>query len=268
MTTGTVIQRAFPGLSHIGAERLVPFYPPVDGKEFDGDEGRRRKARSILGVPADVPLVVCLANLNPQKGIEGLLGACAKAISDGARLAVRVRGSESPAHAGYRERLEALAVDLGLGGNCVGSLESELTPADFLSGGDIFAIASCARSEGVPTALLEAMSSRLPIVATRVGGISEIVSDECGVTVPPGDGAALAAALQSAVEWPRSRRLALGGAGRTFVETHASTAACVDAHVSAYSRVLGIRGASTASGSRSLASNVRTLSNPENIDRR
>lgn len=238
MTTGTTIQTAFPGLRHLDAGRLVPFYPPVDIEEFNGEEVRRSRARLVLGIADNTRLVVCLANLNPQKGIEGLLRACARAIADGARFAVRIRGSESFAHPGYRGILEALAAHLGLGANCIGTMETELSSADFLSAGDVFALASRSRSEGVPTALLEAMSSKLPVIATMVGGIAEVMSETYGVVVPPGDDEALASALLSATDWPEWQRKALGQSGRAFVESKANLACCVQAHLSAYSRAM------------------------------
>ncbi len=88
---------------------------------------------------------------------------------------------------------------------------------------DLFVL--CSRWEGVPLAIIEAMMSGLPVVATRVGGVPEVVSDgETGVLVPPHDPQALASALNQLLRDPERRRR-MGEAGQRralacFTETH------------------------------------------------
>jgi glycosyltransferase involved in cell wall biosynthesis len=83
-----------------------------------------------------------------------------------------------------------------------------------LAGADLFVMPSL--SEGMPIALLEAMAAGLPIVATRVGGIPEVLSDGIDATlVPASDPAALAAALAALVDEPKERaRLGAAAAAR------------------------------------------------------
>jgi glycosyltransferase involved in cell wall biosynthesis len=81
---------------------------------------------------------------------------------------------------------------------------------------DLFVLPSL--SEGLPVALLEAMSHQLPVVASRVGGVPEVVSDGIdAMLVEPGDAGALAASLAELVEHPERRR-ALAQAARERVE--------------------------------------------------
>ena len=93
--------------------------------------------------------------------------------------------------------------------------------------------------EGFGMSLLEAMAARLPIVATHVGGIPEVVDDQvAGLLVPPADAAALARAAITLLSDPeRARRLG-DSAARLVAERHSisSVAARVDA---LYRRVLG-----------------------------
>ena len=70
---------------------------------------------------------------------------------------------------------------------------------ELLADSDVFVLSS--RSEGLPVSVLEAMAAGLPVVASRVGGLDELVVDgETGILVPSGDHEALAAALTTMVE--------------------------------------------------------------------
>ena len=92
-------------------------------------------------------------------------------------------------------------------------------------------------SEGLPLALLEAMGRGLPVVASRVGGMPEVVEDgRTGLLVPSCDALALAAALSALLNDP-GKRQALGRAARAAVERNHSSAAMTDRIVEVYRRV-------------------------------
>jgi glycosyltransferase involved in cell wall biosynthesis len=78
----------------------------------------------------------------------------------------------------------------------VGKVAHELLP-DWFAACDLFCLPS--HNEGVPNVVLEAMACGVPVLATRVGGIPEVVPEFAGVLVPVQDGPALAAALSAAL---------------------------------------------------------------------
>lgn len=89
--------------------------------------------------------------------------------------------------------------------------------------------------EGFPNVLLEAMASRLPCVATRVGEVPQLLGDgEAGFVVPPSDGAALALALERIEDMPEPERRAMGERARRAVETRFSLEAVASRHLALY----------------------------------
>jgi glycosyltransferase involved in cell wall biosynthesis len=111
---------------------------------------------------------------------------------------------------------------------------------ELLRRADVFVLSS--NSEGLPLSILEAMAARLPVVASNVGGVPEVVVDgDTGLLVPPGDPQSLAAAIERLLEDPVLCRR-LGEAGRIRVAEHFDLAAVHQAHLDLYRRVLARRG--------------------------
>ena len=116
-----------------------------------------------------------------------------------------------------RNALEALQRDLGLGDRVTfAGPKTQEDVAETLSTADLFVLPSFA--EGVPVVLMEAMASGLPVVATRIAGIPELVEDGVsGRLVPPGNLAALSEAIAALLDDPAAAR-AMGESGRATVE--------------------------------------------------
>ncbi len=157
--------------------------------------------RAATSPPGGGSLVVgTAANLEPWKGIDVLLDACARVD---APLVLEVFGD-----GGERASLESRAARLGVDARFHGFVAD--LPAR-LGGLDLFVLPS--RGDNLPLAVMEAMAAGLPVVATRVGGVPELVADGAtGLVVEPDDVAALAGAIGALARHPGQRR-AYGEAG-------------------------------------------------------
>ena len=150
--------------------------------------------RQSYGVPQDAfPIIAHVANLRVMKGHREVLHAIPELIKVFPRIMFLFGGRDDS-----KEEIPKLARTLGVDQN-VRFLGYCAEPAEILSISDAFILPSY--WEGCPTSLLEAMALGLPCVATRVGGIPEIIQNgENGLLVPPKDASALAGALQSLLE--------------------------------------------------------------------
>lgn len=141
------------------------------GVEFDkfiAMRGRKRESREMLGIPQDAPVVGTVIRLAPQKHPE--------AIVDVARMVVKrlpdtrfVVVGDGPLSDYMKSYIEEL--DLGTNFHLLGSRKDV---AEILPSFDVFLLTS--RSEGLPRAMLEALAVKIPVVATDVGGIAELVN--------------------------------------------------------------------------------------------
>jgi len=162
--------------------------------------------RAANGFGEDEILVLSAARLDPQKNPLGLIEAFAAAAAGDVRCRLLMAGEGS-----LMEEARRRAAQLGVGGQ-VSLLGVRTDIPELLNACDAFALAS--DWEGHPLSLMEAMATGLPVVATAVGGVPEIVEDGVtGLLVPPGDIQALAQALECLIRNPQRRR-ELGEAAR------------------------------------------------------
>jgi glycosyltransferase involved in cell wall biosynthesis len=156
--------------------------------------------------------VVTVANLRPEKGHDTLLAAAPRILQRYPDASFTFVGDGS-----RRDALELLTRALGLAGR-VHFLGERRDVAPILADADLFVLPS--RSEAFPNAVIEAMAAGLPVVATDVGGIPEVVRHhETGVLVQPGDADGLAEAVVALMDQPQ-RAAGLGRAARDSVARH------------------------------------------------
>lgn len=154
--------------------------------------------------------LVFVGRLAPVKGLRVLLEALEEAAKrvPGLRLTIVGDGEE-------RAALEALARPLGDLVRFTGYLSQDEV-SEMLASADAVVLPSFA--EGVPVVLMEAMAAEVPVIATRVAGVAELVEDGVsGFVVPPGDPAALVEGIV-ALASDAGRRKKMGKAGRVKVE--------------------------------------------------
>ncbi len=185
---------------HSGID-LARFREPADGAGF----------REELGVMPDQLLLGCVGALAAQKGHERLLHVMARLSDRFPQLHLAIIGEGE-----MQETILDEARNLGIGDRVhLAGFREEIPAAN--AAFDIAVLPSLA-GEGSPAVVKEAMAAGAPMVATRIGGVAEILEHERqGLLVPPGDDDALAAALQSLLEDPE-RRKTLGDAGRERAE--------------------------------------------------
>lgn len=172
----------------------------------------RAAVRAGLGIADGTVVGVIVARIDGLKGHDGLLRALALLPADTAgRLTVLVAGDGV-----RRAEVEALAGELNLGPDRVHFLGSRSDIPDLLGAADFFVLPSL--TEGLPLSVLEAMAQRLPVIATPVGGVPELVEDHRhGLLVPVGDAPSLADAITLLARDPTTRQ-ALGRRGQERVE--------------------------------------------------
>jgi glycosyltransferase involved in cell wall biosynthesis len=166
-----------------------------------------------LAISPDTVVAIMVGRIDGMKGHDVLLEALKLSRDAGIpRFVTLIVGDGR-----MRENAEAAAGRAGLGPEWVRFLGFRSDISDLLSASDLFVLPSL--SEGFPLSVLEAMSFGLPVIATNVGGIPELIeADKHGMLIPPGDPKTLAEAIARMVQSPQLRR-SLGTAGAARVQS-------------------------------------------------
>jgi glycosyltransferase involved in cell wall biosynthesis len=234
MTTGVGVARVHPGATGLGP-RLVPFYPPVDTSVFRPDPGRRAAAREELGISYGAPLVATVANLTPQKGLEHFVAVADELHASRPDVRFVILGSAMETHGTYEATIRRMVQGSSVGrAGALRIVDPGLRVWDLLLALDLFLLTSVPRSEGVSTTVLEAMATGIPVIATDVGALSEVVAD--GVTgriVAPLDDDAMVEAVGALLD-DAEARARMGAEGRRRASKLYDAEVCADTHLRAY----------------------------------
>jgi glycosyltransferase involved in cell wall biosynthesis len=188
----------------IPVSRIHTIYEGIDLTPYP------RNRPTISRRPGDPKVVGTVAHLSPEKGLFYLIEAAALIPNIQAGIRIVIVGDGE-----CRNSLEEQVRRLGLQ-NRIQFVGFQNTPAEFLREFDIFVLPSL--SEGLSSAILTAMATSLPVVATDVGGIPELIyHGQNGLLVPPGNAAALAEAIMNLVD-DDEKAVRMGRKGRELLE--------------------------------------------------
>ena len=153
-----------------------------------------------------------VGRLDPVKGALLLIEAMARVLKAHPDASLTLAG-DGPARAGAEARARALGIE---GSVRFAGFMTQGQVADLLAQSDMLVLPSFA--EGLPVVYMEALASRIPVVASRVAGVQELVEDGVtGYTIPPGDVDSLTDRILRLMDDPATAR-AMGEAGRKAVE--------------------------------------------------
>jgi len=222
-------------LSQLGpiADRIRTIPNGVDPERFRRD-GDRFALRRELGVDRDAPLILTVGRLTEQKGHRYLLEATASVLHTHRDLHLLLVGEGE-----LRDALARQAEESGIAAH-VHFLGVRDDVPSLLASADLFVLPSL--WEGLSVALLEAMVSGMPIVATDVSGTRQaMVPGETGLVVPPRDAGALAGAIDRLLSDPVQAH-AVGRSARDRAAKSFGARAQAAAYLDLYREVLGAQG--------------------------
>jgi glycosyltransferase involved in cell wall biosynthesis len=212
MAVSQHIQRTLVDCYQMSEKRVQVLYNGINLTRFTSIDGNQAaQLRAELRVPPGGSLVVCVAALRPEKGVLYFLRA-AQLILAAKPSTVLVVVGDGPQAEELREEARRLGID---GGVRFTGLRSDV--ARFLAAADVVAVPSVWQ-DPAPLVVVEGMALSRPVVATRVGGIPELLAEgETGLLVEASEPEQLAQALLQLLDSPQ-RAQAMGRAGRTRVE--------------------------------------------------
>lgn len=197
------------------------------------EQSEREAIRRELEVPEGASLIMAVGRLTSDKGHSDLFRAVLDLAQGPHEVHLRVAGMGS-----YGPTLEAEIAALGLSKQ-VRLLGLRRDVSRLLAASDLYASGSL--TEALPVATLEAMAAGLPIVATDVGDVARVVTEDVGVLVPPGQPLLIAQAIARALDSP-SLRAAQSIAARRRVSEHFCSQVWASRHLDLYRELGGLNG--------------------------
>ena len=212
--------------------RITVVHNAMVGTVSPASEGLRAAHKAQLGFPPDTLLIGAVGRLSIEKGQRYLVDAAAQLVHQFPEIRFVLLGEGRE-----RANLEAQIKRLGLEKIIqLQGFEKNISP--WFKAFNV--LVNCSLTEGIPNAILEALSAGTPVVATAVGGVPELIKDrETGLLVAPADSAAMARGLVTVLRDPRLAS-ALSKAGQEWVETRFSPIRQRDSLLAIYCQSLGL----------------------------
>jgi glycosyltransferase involved in cell wall biosynthesis len=232
MTSGRGMIARHGGLAGM-ASRIIPFCAPLDLASFRPNPAVRRHIRAEWGYGDEDVVVGTLGNRGPVKNQEMIVQVARRLQRENFRFAIC--GAALDAQTRYFEsHVNRPIQQLGLSGSV--RVFAPAVPAEVVMNAfDIFILTS--RAEGASLVTAEAMATALPVVATDVGSLRDLVHDgENGILIKPDDIENAAAALRTLAD--PALRAKMGRRSREIVLASVSSEGCAAAHIAAYRRAL------------------------------
>ena len=236
MTSGRGMIERHGGLERI-AGRIIPFCAPLDPARFRPDPALRRQVRSLWGYSDEQIVVGTLGNHGPVKN-QGMIVQVARRLQrENLPFRFAICGNALHANSTYFESQVLRPIEQrGLSGYV--RVFAPAVPAEaVMNAFDIFILTS--RGEGASLVTAEAMATGLPVIATDVGSLRDLVREgENGILVDPDDVESAAAALRLLAD--PELRAQMGQRSLKMAVASVSSERCAMAHLEAYRRALKI----------------------------
>ena len=187
-------------ISHTSADQVTTIYNGIDLSAFLNMDYafERRAVRTELGIPQDANVLITVAVLRPPKGIQFMIRALPFTLASHPNTYYLIVGGGSH-HSTLVEEVNKAGVNQRV---IFAGMRKDVPR--FLAASDVFALPTL--TEALPTVLAEAMAAKLPIVASRVGGIPEMIANgQNGILVTPEDVDGLAKACIHLLDHPEKR---------------------------------------------------------------
>lgn len=197
---------------------------------IDTDYYNPKAVHNVLDVGPSCFHIITVANLVPVKGLEVLLKAIK--ILDDSKLQLTVLGDHGNT---YGQHMVALSREMGLGEQ-VTFIGKRMDVRAYIAASNLYVIPTLdeGRKEGMPMALVEAMSMGVPVIGSNITGIKFVLQDFKELLFQAGDAKALALKISEIQALTRNERQELGESLRLYCKTHFTMETFIKAHENLY----------------------------------
>jgi glycosyltransferase involved in cell wall biosynthesis len=210
------------------------YYPPVDTNCFQISIEKRWAMRQTLRLDKDTKVVGMVANLNPQKGIEYFIKAAHIIHRTIPNTKFLLIGARYESHFKYNQLINHELITSGVPRDCFIFTGAVSNVERFYPAMDVKLITSVPHSEGTTTTAMEAMACGIPVVATNVGSVREVVEDNVtGLIVVPQCPESIAHATIKLLRNDGLRQR-MSEEGRMKAESLYEVEVCAETHVRAF----------------------------------